>query len=348
LSLPGQTTLGTLRTTIRQRTDMVNTQFVTDPELNGYINSSIQELYDLLIAAYGEDFSSVLPAFLITTDGLNDKYFLPDGSGTYSLPQPTGGASPVSVIAASPGGATESGNTVTITTTSAHLLVANQLVTIAGVSVAAYNGTFIVTSVPSSTTFTYTNPTSGLAASGNGTAQVTAPAFYKLLGIDHQITGTPGDPRGIYVKMQRFKMAERNQYSFPVWASQWYGNIVIKYHLQNTNPAQLWFIPLPPGGRTIRVFYAARFFPLVNDTDVFDAINGWEEYVVADCALKVLPKEESLEVSSLWTGIKAELKARLIDMAETRDIGTPSTVVDVYTSDYPGYGGYGYGGPGMP
>ena len=70
-------------------------------------------------------------------------------------------------------GATESGTTVTITmaagTTLPGTFKAGSSVTIAGVTVAGYNGTFTVASVPSATTFTYTNPTSGLANSGNGT-----------------------------------------------------------------------------------------------------------------------------------------------------------------------------------
>src|SRR5688572_19533965 len=59
-------------------------------------------------------------------------------------------------IANSPTGATQSGTTVTITTTAAHGYVVGQLVTIAGVEVAGYNGTFAITGVPNSTSFTYT------------------------------------------------------------------------------------------------------------------------------------------------------------------------------------------------
>ena len=65
--------------------------------------------------------------------------------------------------------ATESGNTVTIKTTSAHGLVVGQRIAIANVGVAGYNGVFIVGSVTNSTTFTYTNPVTGLATSGGGT-----------------------------------------------------------------------------------------------------------------------------------------------------------------------------------
>ncbi|HKV25541.1 MAG TPA: hypothetical protein VJN93_13180 [Candidatus Acidoferrum sp.] len=84
---------------------------------------------------------------------------------------PTGATQPAPIaIAASPTGATENGFLVTITTSAAHGLAAGQSVTISGVGVAAYNGTFPVVAVPSGTQFTYIAGASGLAASGGGTA----------------------------------------------------------------------------------------------------------------------------------------------------------------------------------
>ncbi|MGC0771564.1 MAG: hypothetical protein WB543_01410 [Candidatus Acidiferrum sp.] len=84
---------------------------------------------------------------------------------------PSGATQPAAVtIAASPAGATENGFLVTVTTTAAHGLSAGQSVTIAGVGVASYNGTFPVVAAPSSTQFTYIAGASGLAASGGGTA----------------------------------------------------------------------------------------------------------------------------------------------------------------------------------
>src|SRR5271170_6112026 len=68
---------------------------------------------------------------------------------------PTGATQPAAVsIAATPTGATENGYLVTITTTSAHGLSAGQSVTVAGVGVSGYNGTFPVVAAPSSTQFT--------------------------------------------------------------------------------------------------------------------------------------------------------------------------------------------------
>jgi hypothetical protein len=65
--------------------------------------------------------------------------------------------------------ATEAGNTVTITTSAPHGFQVGQSVTISGVGVAGYNGTFTVVSV-TGTTFTYTDPTGSLGNSSGGTA----------------------------------------------------------------------------------------------------------------------------------------------------------------------------------
>ena len=78
--------------------------------------------------------------------------------------------------ATSRGGAQEVESTVTIATGgTAHTLQVGDSVTIAGVGVAGYNGTFTVTAVPTSRSFQYTNPTTGLATSGGGTVTLAAP-----------------------------------------------------------------------------------------------------------------------------------------------------------------------------
>lgn len=74
---PGQTTLGTVRDTVRQRADMVGSQFVTDAELNGYIQASYFELYDLLVTAYGENYYQSAAPYSFQTDGTNERFALP-------------------------------------------------------------------------------------------------------------------------------------------------------------------------------------------------------------------------------------------------------------------------------
>lgn len=57
---------------------MVNSQFVTDAELNSYINQSYFELYDLLIQKYGDNYYVKLPFFSFPADGITEFYPLPD------------------------------------------------------------------------------------------------------------------------------------------------------------------------------------------------------------------------------------------------------------------------------
>ena len=52
--------------------------------------------------------------------------------------------------------ATESGTTVTITTSSATGFVVGQAITVQGVTPTGYDGTFLVTAIPTANTFTYT------------------------------------------------------------------------------------------------------------------------------------------------------------------------------------------------
>ena len=68
--------------------------------------------------------------------------------------------------------ATESGTTVTITTTSPSGVAAGNHVLITGVGVGGYNGYYSVTSTPSTTSFTYTVSQSGLADSSGGSMSV--------------------------------------------------------------------------------------------------------------------------------------------------------------------------------
>ena len=72
-------------------------------------------------------------------------------------------------------GATESGNTVTITTTAPQNFVAGQSVNVSGVTVSGYNGTFTITSV-TPTSFTFQDPATGLAKSGDGIVTGTGPS----------------------------------------------------------------------------------------------------------------------------------------------------------------------------
>ncbi len=71
----GKMSLGQIRLLAQQRADRVNSNFVTLPEWNTYINQSILELYDLLVTQY-EDYYLAAP-FQFQTAGSQAQYDLP-------------------------------------------------------------------------------------------------------------------------------------------------------------------------------------------------------------------------------------------------------------------------------
>lgn len=79
----GEMSLGELRLRSKQRADLVNSNAITTPEWNSYINQSYYELYDLLVTVY-EDYYLAAPLFF-TTDG-SDRYALPNGTNYDAAP----------------------------------------------------------------------------------------------------------------------------------------------------------------------------------------------------------------------------------------------------------------------
>ncbi len=80
----GEMTLGQIRLAAKQRSDLVNSGFVTDQEWNSYITQSAFELYDLLVEAYQDYYLAPIAMFL--TNGNNNAYPLPDGITTFLQP----------------------------------------------------------------------------------------------------------------------------------------------------------------------------------------------------------------------------------------------------------------------
>jgi len=75
LAIYPKMTLAQLRTASRQRADMVNSTFISDSELNSYINASYFELYDLLVQKYGNDYYMTEYSFQL--QGNISRYDLP-------------------------------------------------------------------------------------------------------------------------------------------------------------------------------------------------------------------------------------------------------------------------------
>lgn len=77
----GEMSLYGVRKQAQQRADRVNSNFVTLPEWNTYINQAMMELYDLLVTTY-EDYFPAIPVEFIS-DGSTYMYPLPNGITSY-------------------------------------------------------------------------------------------------------------------------------------------------------------------------------------------------------------------------------------------------------------------------
>lgn len=78
----GEMTLSQIRLRAQQRADRVNSNFVTLPEWNSYINQAMFELYDLLVTVYEDYFIATPVSF--RANGSTILYPLPDGSLTFN------------------------------------------------------------------------------------------------------------------------------------------------------------------------------------------------------------------------------------------------------------------------
>lgn len=77
----GEMSLSAIRLKAMQRADRVNSNFVTMPEWNSYINQAMFELYDLLTTVY-EDYNVASPIQFVC-DGTTYLYALPNGTNTF-------------------------------------------------------------------------------------------------------------------------------------------------------------------------------------------------------------------------------------------------------------------------
>jgi len=77
----GYMSLQQIRTLAQQKADRVNSNFITLPEWNSYINLAADELYDLITTIF-DDYNMAEPVYF-TTSGQTQSYPLPDGLTTF-------------------------------------------------------------------------------------------------------------------------------------------------------------------------------------------------------------------------------------------------------------------------
>lgn len=143
--------------------------------------------------------------------------------------------------------------------------------------------------------------------------------FYKMRGVDYFLSPTE------FLSVRPFQFTERNIFNRSlVYESSYNAESRLRYRIVGNN---IKFIPVPDVQKEIKFWYVPVSENLIDDIDTFDGINGYEELVIVDVAIKMLAKEES-DTTQLERRY-ARLWKRVTDSAANRDAGESSRVSDV-------------------
>ena len=203
---------------------MERAAIVTDAEVTGYINDSIAEFQDILIANYGEDWASTGMTFMSVTASV----------GSYTLPTDC----------------------------------------------------------------------------------------QKVRAVDVLVAGSSGSAVATWQALDNVSFENRNvidpwSYDTPVGSR-------FGYHLMGASTMML--LPTPQASATLRLYYIPTSTLLTGSGDTLDGINGFDEYVVIDAAIKCRDKAQ-MEVGVL-VARRENMLERVKKMSSNRVIGSVPTIRD--------------------
>jgi hypothetical protein len=151
----------------------------------------------------------------------------------------------------------------------------------------------------------------------SGTDSYTLAAdHYRLVGVDIYDSGA-------WHLMKRFNIHERNQLQDGDGSEGSTSYRVVGGALK--------LRPTPTWSGTVRVWYIPAPPQLSLDTDTWDGIAGWEQYVVIDCCLK-LGRKQKEDITELISE-KASLAGRIKGLCCDLDDNEPDRVRDVYLEE---------------
>lgn len=151
-------------------------------------------------------------------------------------------------------------------------------------------------------------------ASYSFATDIVVPDFYQIHGLDVL--------QGAYwIEVEDFKLAERERYQYP-------GANAYAWRLQGAN---LILAPTPKAVDQFKLYYAPTWTKLVADTDTFDTIDSWDEYVVVDVCLKALAKMD--RPADIFVGQKNAMLQRIEKLKQNRNTAAPPRIVDVTNDD---------------
>lgn len=179
----------------------------------------------------------------------------------------------------------------------------------------------------------------------NGILYSSAPAFFKLAGVD--VSVNPGN--GQWFTLPKFNWIDRNRYS----TLQLSGTVQSIYGFAYCDfGSNVYFIPSPQSSLYVQLWYVPLMNQMLRDTDMMPfSISGWSEIVMVDAAIKALVKEESYEQAAALIVERTGLIDRVQETAANRDVGQPNTVSntrarcgDPNFGSFGGFGSSGFGG----
>ena len=328
-----QVSLAELITRIRQRADMVDTQFVTDEELTSYCNESLGELYDLIIGSAAQEYFMrscniyELPPWargLSSSDPewYRDGFMARDGE----IPG-VGGGAPFYV-----GDGT-------------YALLPPDFYKILGVDANVGQD-----NIPWKLTPYNFNKRDNMAPF-NGTWQKGLTMQYRLAGrmakmYDRNPTLPPfaGEFPGLANAPGLGGAVAVAEAFVGAWSAQSLYLTPFPPTLPNEGRSLItvWYIPLPPRFRFETVTtptppYEVQFSP---ESQFVPGFAHWDEYLTVDVAMRIRDKEES--ETQLLLVQKQNITQRILAQAPTRDAQFPETVQDtsyagIQVNTYPWY-----------
>lgn len=139
--------------------------------------------------------------------------------------------------------------------------------------------------------------------------------LFKLNGIDYSQDGQT------WISLDSFTFGERNSIPPTFYADNFSTNC--RYRIVGDT---IVFLPTPPVGKTIRLWYTPTSPILTTDTQLIDGINGYEDLIIAEVGVKIMIKSE--QDPGPFIGAKKSAMRRIQEEAPNRDLGKPAKVTD--------------------
>ena len=330
--------LSDLRVACRQRADMVNSTFISDAELNSYINASYYELYDLLVQKYGNDY--YVKEYSFNLVGNQSRYDLPDDFYKLLGVDLEISSGPDGYVSLRPFTLAER-NRYSTANVQTWIGVTNLRYRISGNKLwftpSPQTGQTIriwyvprLSQLVDQTTLTVAGPISGDFIT-IGSTTLTAGAQWTITAGNNTATAA--------------SIAAAINAASIVDVSATSNGAVVTLVQDDAVDLALAVGGSTPLGASTRLQFSSS--TLSNGSQVADGISGWLEYVVTDVGIKMLQKEES--DTSVLQSQKQALIRRIEAAAENRDAGSPATIADVQWTNgtWPFGNGFG-GGGGIP